>query len=119
MKLFFLAILQSLLLAAAQVLLKVSLRDMPPFAWSWDYGRQLLLNFPFFCTGLCFAAGSVLWLYIVRHYPLSMAYPLVSLSYVFGMLAAVWIFHETVPVASWVGLLLILTGCWLITNGEW
>ena len=114
MKLFLLAILQSALLAGSQVLLKIALRDLPSFAWTWDYWRQLLLNLPFFLTGVFFAAGSLLWLYIIRHYPFSMAYPLVSLSYVFGMLAALWVFHETVPVASWVGLLLILSGCWLI-----
>ena len=114
MKLFLLAILQSVLLAGSQVLLKIALRDMPPFAWTWEYWRRLLLNLPFFLTGLCFAAGSLLWLCIIRRYPFSMAYPLVSLSYVFGMLAAVWVFHETVPAASWIGLLLILSGCWLI-----
>lgn len=114
MKLFLLAIFQSVLLAGSQVLLKVALRDLPHFAWTWDFWRRLLLSLPFFLTGVTFAAASLLWLYIIRHYPFSMAYPLVSLSYVFGMLAAVWVFHESVPAVSWIGILLILSGCWLI-----
>ena len=35
-------------------------------------------------------------MYILRHYPFSQAYPLSSLAYVFGMVAAMWIFHEQV-----------------------
>jgi undecaprenyl phosphate-alpha-L-ara4N flippase subunit ArnE len=40
-----------------------------------------------------------------------MAYPMISLSYVFGMLAAMFIFHETIPLTRWVGVALIILGC--------
>lgn len=45
-----------------------------------------------------------------------MAYPLVSLSYVFGLLAAAWIFHEDVSFNKWVGVALIMIGCYIISK---
>ena len=58
----------------------------------------------------------VLWMYIIKHFPFSMAYPMVSLSYVMGMFAAIIFFHEQIPLIRWVGVFLILTGCVLIAK---
>ena len=55
-------------------------------------------------------------MYIIRHFPLSTAYPLVSLSYVFGMIAAIVFFHEHVEVSKWIGVLLIMAGCFIISR---
>lgn len=109
-----LSLLQSALLAMGQVLLKVSMVRMEPFAFSVRFFRSLLLNWPFALCGICFGGAALLWMYIVRHFPLSQAYPLVSMSYVFGMIAAVVFFHETVETTRWVGVLFIMIGCALI-----
>jgi undecaprenyl phosphate-alpha-L-ara4N flippase subunit ArnE len=55
-------------------------------------------------------------MYIIRHYPLSAAYPLVSLSFAFGMIAAIIFFHEHVDLTKWIGLILIVAGCYLISK---
>ena len=55
-------------------------------------------------------------MYIVKHYPLSVAYPMVSLTYVFGMLAAMVFFHEPVSLAKWIGIGLIMAGCCLVAR---
>ena len=55
-------------------------------------------------------------MYIVKHYPLSMAYPMVSLSYVLGMIASIVFFHETVDATKWIGVALIVLGCCLIAK---
>lgn len=109
-----LAIVQSALLAGGQVFLKYAMVRMPAFAWTWSFWRALLLNWPFALCGLLFGTSSILWMYIVRHYPLSVAYPMISLSYVFGMLAAVLCFHEEVSLTKWAGVALIMAGCCLI-----
>ena len=36
--------------------------------------------------------------------------------YVFGMLAAIYIFHEQVSTVRWLGILLIMAGCYLIAK---
>ena len=66
--------------------------------------------------GINFLCSTALWFYIIKHFPLSMAYPMISLSYIFGMFAAIFIFHEQVPLIRWVGVLLIIAGCVLIAK---
>ena len=116
MPLLVLAVIQSLLLAGGQVLLKFVLGRMLPFAMTIDFWKSVFMNWQFAACGLCYGAGSLLWFYIVKNYPFSMAYPLVSLSYVFGMIAAIVFFHETVDVWKWIGVLLIMAGCYFIAR---
>ena len=111
-----LAIIQSILLCAGQVFLKLALRDMGTPTWSWSFVVGQLTNWWFLATGVSLVAASLMWMYILRKYPFSMAYPLASMSYVFGMLAAIYIFHESVPPARWLGVILIMGGCYLIAK---
>lgn len=41
---------------------------------------------------------------------------MVSLSYVFGMLSAIIFFHEDVSFTKWIGVLLIMIGCYFIVK---
>ena len=115
-ELILLAVLQSVLLVGGQVLLKFALMRMPAFGWNRAFWGSLLVNWHFAGCGLFFALGSLLWMYIVKHFPFSMAYPMVSLSYVFGMIAAILFFHEEVSAVRWLGVLLIMGGCCLIAR---
>lgn len=110
------AIAQSLLLAGGQVFLKLALSRMPAFSWSRDFWVSAFSCWQFAASGLLFATASLLWMYILRLFPLSTAYPLVSLSYVFGMLAAIAVFHEEVTAGKWVGVALIVVGCLLLSR---
>lgn len=111
-----LAVIQSIFLASAQVFLKFSLAKMHPFGWTKDFWVNLLLNWQFACCGVFFTVGSFMWMYIVKHYPLSVAYPMISLSYVFGMLSAIFFFHEEVSLTKWIGVGFIMLGCCLIAK---
>lgn len=116
MPLLLLAIIQSVLLTCGQVLLKLALAQMLPFSMSVAFWKSVFLNWQFAACGLCFGSGSLLWFYIIKHYPFSMAYPLVSLSYVFGMIAAIVFFGETVNLSKWIGVLLIMLGCYFVAR---
>ena len=115
-KLIFLSLIQSSLLAAGQVFLKFSLVKMKPFGWNWNFFESLFTNWQFAACGICFGEGSILWMYIVKNFQLSMAYPLTSLSYVVSMIAAMFFFNESIPIVRWVGLFFIITGCCLIVK---
>ena len=110
------SLVQSALLVGGQVFLKFALMRMPAFAWTREFWLSLLGNWQFAACGLFFGAASLLWMYIVKTFPFSMAYPMVSLSYVIGMFAAIIFFHEQIPIVRWIGVLLILTGCVLIAK---
>lgn len=109
-----LALVQSMLLSGGQVLLKFALQRMGAFSWSMQFFVGQLTNWWFLGCGLCYASASLLWFYIVKHYPFSQAYPMISLSYVFGMLAAIYFFHEQVTLRAWLGVALIMAGVLLI-----
>ena len=55
-----LAILQSLLLAGGQVLLKFALNRMLPFAWTAAFWKSVFVNWQFAACGICYGAGSLL-----------------------------------------------------------
>lgn len=111
-----LALVQSALLALGQVLLKFGLLRMEPFGWNMAFWCSALINWQFAASGVCFGCASILWMYIIKHYPLSMAYPLVSLSYVFGLVAAMCFFHEQVDTGKWIGVFMIMLGCYIIAK---
>ena len=115
LKLLALALLQSALLAGTQVTLKLSLQQIGAFSWSWAFFFRALTCAWFALCGLCYALSTLLWLYILKHYPLSQAYPLISLSYVMGMLAAVFVFHEAIPLLRWLGVALIMAGVVMVS----
>ena len=111
-----LTILQCLFLTGSQVLLKFALMRMAPFGWNRAFWSSVLLNWQFAACGLCFLIASLLWMYIVKTFPFSVAYPMVSMSFVIGMIAAVVFFHEQVSWTKWVGVLLIVAGCLFIAG---
>ncbi len=89
---------------------------MLPFAWTRAFWASALLNWQFATSGILFGASSLLWMHIVKRYPLSVAYPMISLSYVFGLIAAIVFFNETVELHKWLGVALIIGGCCLIAR---
>lgn len=108
------ALLQCLLLTGGQVFLKFAMMRLPAFSWTREFWVSLFTNWQFAVCGLLFGAASLLWMYIVRQFPFSTAYPMVSLSYVFGMIAAMLFFHEEVSMVKWFGVAFIVLGCMLI-----
>lgn len=116
MRLLLISIIQSILLCSGQVLLKLALQRMGPFSWTLEFVGRNLTNWWFLGCGICYACATALWLYIIKTFPFSMAYPMVSLSYIFGMFAAILVFHEQVPLIRWAGVLLIMAGCVLIAK---
>ena len=115
-QLILLSVIQAFCLCAGQVLLKIAMQSQPAFAWTWTYAFRTLTNWWLLACGIAFTAAGLLWMYILRHYPFSQAYPLSSLAYVFGMVAAMFVFHEQVSLLQWVGILLIMAGCYCIAN---
>ena len=80
-----LSVIQAICLSAGQVLLKIAMQAQPAFSWTWDYFSRTLTNWWLLACGLTFTGAGLLWMYILRHYPFSQAYPLSSLAYVFGI----------------------------------
>jgi undecaprenyl phosphate-alpha-L-ara4N flippase subunit ArnE len=108
--------IQSLLLIGGQVLLKLSFMRMPAFSWTRAFWLSLLSNWQFAACGLLFGAASLLWMYIIKTFPLSLAYPMSSISYVMAIVASVVFLHEEVSTTHWLGVAFIVLGCILIAK---
>lgn len=113
-RLIILSLFQSLLLASGQVTLKLAMQKVPSFKWTWSVIKLYVMDFWFLFTGIFFGSATILWMYILKNYPLSESYPLTSFAYVFGLLAAVVIFHESVNFEKLAGVFLILIGAFLL-----
>jgi undecaprenyl phosphate-alpha-L-ara4N flippase subunit ArnE len=113
-RLLILVCIQTAFLSGGQVLLKLAMAQLPKFSWSWSYFRAVLTDWWLLACGISFGAATVLWLYILKHFPFSQAYPLTALGYIFGMVAAIVVFGESVPLTRWIGVVLIVAGCMFI-----
>ena len=108
--------LQSLLLAAGQVFLKLAIMRMDKFSFTWKFFKETAQNLPLAASGISMLLATLLWLYILKHFDFSVAYPLTSISYIFGMLAAMFVFHEAIPYTRWIGVFLIMSGVFFVTK---
>jgi len=100
-----------------QVLFKLGMRDAGPVT----LGPSVLLHFlhpRIFAGCCCYATATVSWLVILSRVPLSLAYPLVSISYVLVALLGRFYLHETVTPYTWAGVALICLGVGLIGYGS-
>jgi undecaprenyl phosphate-alpha-L-ara4N flippase subunit ArnE len=116
LKIALLTVLQCLLLASGQVCFKFAVRKIGKFAFSWTCFVDILTNWWLLASGLSLILATILWGYIVKHFEFSVAYPITAFAYVFGLLAAIFIFHETVPPVRWLGVGFIILGVILIAK---
>lgn len=113
-----LVLLQAASLAGGQAMFKLFLNRMGKFQWSWSYVKQVTIDHGWILllmTGF-FSIAFFLWAYVLKKMEFSQAYPLSSLSFVFGMFLAYFLFPlETITFNRWIGVILIVVGCFLIS----
>lgn len=70
---------------------------------------------PLLWAGLTlFGVSALFWLVVLSHVPLSVAYPVVGLSYILIVGFSRFVLHETVPVMRWLGVLIVAIGIGVI-----
>ena len=90
--------------------LDVSLGTLAPTA------VKLFTN-PFVLVGFVFVfSGALFWLAVLSRWPLSLAYPLLSISYIIGIAASVVFLKEKVTWTHALGVLVIIIGVFLISR---
>ena len=77
-----------------------------------------LFTNPFVLGGFAFVfSGALFWLAVLSRWPLSLAYPLLSISYIIGIASAVFIIKEKVTWIQLVGVVVIILGVFLVSRG--
>ena len=115
-KLICLMTMQSLFLVLSQIFLKIGLNKISKLEISISCGFELFKNYFMWLAVLSMVLAAGVWLWVLRKYDFSIAYPLVSISYVFVLFSSVFVFNENVPVLRWIGVAIIIIGIILITK---
>jgi len=71
---------------------------------------SLLLSPYYLCSLLMLGFQAICWIFVVRRFPLSVAYPVSSLSLAVNLLVASVLFGELLALNHYVGITLILGG---------
>jgi multidrug transporter EmrE-like cation transporter len=77
-----------------------------------------LFSSPFVVGGFVFVfSGALFWLAVLSRWPLSLAYPLLSISYIIGIGASVLLLKERVTLVQICGVVVIILGVFLVSRG--
>jgi drug/metabolite transporter (DMT)-like permease len=114
------ALIAIMLLVGGQTLLKVGLNEIGGVSLfdGNPVGSLLgLLRTPWIILGFfCYGVSAILWLDVLSKLDFSLAFPMVSLTYVFSLVIGRFIFHETVGLDRIAGVLLILSGLFFVVR---
>ena len=76
-----------------------------------------VLTEPYVVMGFAlYGAASLMWLRVLSEMELSLAYPLVSLSYAFSLVIGRWLFQDQLSVARIVGVAIIILGAYVVSR---
>ena len=107
---FLLILANTLILVSGQFLWKFGLMERETSFKSIQDIISLFFS-PYILSGLSlYGVATVLWLFILTKVPLSVAYPVQSLAYIFALFGAYFIFNEPLTAAKIVGVLFIMLG---------
>jgi drug/metabolite transporter (DMT)-like permease len=110
-------VISTALLVVNQIALKLWLINKKVTVWPINLNFfKSLFSLEIIISIVSIGLSGVLWLSLLKKIEFSVLYPMISLSYVFGVLAAVFIFKESVPIIRWLGIVVIMFGIFLITR---
>lgn len=115
-----LTVLTTVLIALAQVLWKIGLDKIDGFYLPESSIFENIVRVAFsvyIISGiLLYVIATVIFLFLLNKYPISLIVPLSSISFIFTMIAGIVIFKEQVNYINWIGAIVILIGVFLITK---
>ncbi len=117
-RLFIYMLLQTAANVLSQATLKIAMQNISNFQWTWPcFSQQILLNGWLWIAIVLIIVANVAWLYILKVFPFSYAFPLTALGFVFSLIVSIFLLHETVIWTQWVGVALIMAGCLCLIHG--
>ncbi|MFP5299463.1 MAG: hypothetical protein ACLGHL_10795, partial [Actinomycetota bacterium] len=78
------------------------------------YFALVTLAYGAFAEQTLFGISALFWLVVLSRVPLSVAYPIVGVSYILIVLLGRFVLHETVPTMRWIGVFVVATGIAII-----
>ena len=104
----------------AQLALKAGMERIGYFNFSWNnltaISLQVAAN-PFILAGLaCYVISVLVWLLVLSRVDVGVAYPMMSLGYIFTAIAAYYLFSEHLTSLRIIGIGVIMLGVYLVAR---
>ncbi|NLP44417.1 MAG: EamA family transporter [Peptococcaceae bacterium] len=106
---YILALISVALGSIGQFLLKLASGELKVGGGLWQLALSFI-NFKMIVAITCFVTSMILWVFVLRKLELSIAYPMVSLGYVFVMLLSFYFLQEQIYLTKLLGTALIVVG---------
>lgn len=111
------AVICSVLLSFGQLIWKIGLGKLQVVTLISVEGLTKALISPYIITGMViYIVATVIWLNVLSKIPLSFAYPLMSIAYIFGMILAKTVLGESISTVRWLGAFVIVFGVYLVSR---
>lgn len=106
--------------AGAQIALKAGMSAIGHFDFNmsklFTIGLQVALN-PYILLGLsCYVFSVLVWLLVLSRVDVSIAYPMISMSFIVNAIAAYYLFGEQISMARLSGIFIILFGVFIVAR---
>ncbi len=115
----FLTVFTTILIASAQVLWKIGLEKIGGFYLPtqniFANFFRIAISFYIILGLFLYVIATIVFLFLINKYPISLIVPLSSISFIFTMIAGIIVFKEQVNLTNWAGAIVILIGVYLIT----
>lgn len=100
------------------ILFKIAGSRMADFEMSLKWIFNFILN-PYVLSGfiLYFIPG-LIWIFLLKKYPLSFVQPILALTYVITPILAIVLLQEKIPIVRWVGIIIIIIGVFIISKTQ-
>lgn len=92
-----------------QLILKIGSREVGTGVGVWSAVLSLI-NLKIITAISCFVISMFLWIFVLKKMELSLAYPMVSLGYIFVMLLSFYFLQEQLSLTKFLGTGLIVAG---------
>jgi undecaprenyl phosphate-alpha-L-ara4N flippase subunit ArnF len=109
--------LSTLCVTVSELFLKRGAMDTVHVSERWAWTGLTSLGSPLVWLGMIFTILSfVTWLYVLKHMPLSVAFPASQVVHVTVPLASWWFLGEAIDVVRWCGIALVLLGLAIVAR---
>jgi multidrug transporter EmrE-like cation transporter len=103
--------LSTICVTVSQLFLKRGATETIHVSERWAWTGLTTLGSPLVWLGMIFVMLSfVTWLYVLKHLPLSVAYPASQVVHVLVPLASWWFLGEAIGTIRWCGIALVIVG---------
>ena len=106
------------LLVVNQIALKFWLSRKNIIVWPLNtHFARNIFSIEILVSILSIIISGFIWLFLLKKIQFSILYPMISISYVFGLFVSTFVFHETIPPIRWIGVMVIIIGVFLVSRG--